>query len=128
MPAPTPGALREELLQTIVKLQREQYEEFAGHLRAELASAQADDDPVTFAELRRLSGAPAGIAQAALSTAQSVFSRYARGSKEARLGMLRFALGQSREDRSADTLVIHGVHSAQVEQETVFTDAAEHAR
>ncbi len=52
LPPPTPGALREELLQTIVKLQREQYEEFAGHLRAELAAAQAVDDQSTFAELR----------------------------------------------------------------------------
>ncbi len=53
LPPPTPGDVREELLQTIVKLQREQYDVFAGHLRAELAAAQADQDDETFTELRR---------------------------------------------------------------------------
>ncbi|MBX3069652.1 MAG: DNA primase [Thermomicrobiales bacterium] len=53
LPPPTPGDVREELLQTVVKLQREQYEVFAGHLRAELATAQAEQDDETFSELRR---------------------------------------------------------------------------
>ncbi len=52
LPPPLPGDIREELLQSIVKLQREHYEALAGHLKAEIAVAQQERDIDTFAELR----------------------------------------------------------------------------
>src|SRR5690606_27057665 len=52
LPPPLPGDIREELLQSIVKLQREHYEALAGHLKAEIAVAQRERDVETFAELR----------------------------------------------------------------------------
>jgi hypothetical protein len=50
-PSPMAGEVREEVLQSIVRLQREQYEALAAHLRAEIHAAEEAKDQASFGEL-----------------------------------------------------------------------------
>jgi DNA primase len=50
-PAPMPGEVREEILQSVVKLQRDQFEALSSHLRAEIAAAQESQDGEASGEL-----------------------------------------------------------------------------
>ncbi|CAN5806185.1 DNA primase [soil metagenome] len=50
-PAPMPGEVREEILQSVVKLQRDQFDALSAHLRAEIAAAQETKDGEASGEL-----------------------------------------------------------------------------
>jgi DNA primase len=50
-PAPMPGEVREEILQSVLKLQRDQFDALSAHLRAEIAAAQESQDGETSGEL-----------------------------------------------------------------------------
>ena len=50
-PAPMPGEVREEILQSVVKLQRDQFDALSAHLRSEIAAAQNSTDGETSVEL-----------------------------------------------------------------------------
>ncbi len=43
-PAPLPGVLKEEIAQTMTKIERDSYEAIASHVRSEIAEAQRDGD------------------------------------------------------------------------------------
>ncbi|CAN5545664.1 DNA primase [soil metagenome] len=51
-PSPMPAEIREELLQTVMKLQREQLEVLSAHLRSELETAQSSQDQDSLGEIR----------------------------------------------------------------------------
>lgn len=51
-PSPMPAEIREELLQTVMKLQREQLEALSAHLRSELETAHSSQDQDSLGEIR----------------------------------------------------------------------------